>query len=154
MATTVNYGYQDALIHNESPRSTFVYKDLNLFFTKNPLSDDVSKVTDVQAVKRSIRNLVLTGRGERLFHPEIGGDIGTYLFELAGYSQITEVEIESAILNVITLYEPRAAEVTVNQGLDAVGDHDNNEIKVTVGFSLVNAPDEFHEVDIFIDRIR
>ena len=154
MATTVNYGYQDAQIQNESPRSTFVYKDLNLFFTKNPISGDVSKVTDVQAVKRSIRNLVLTGRGERLFHPEIGGDIGTYLFELAGYSQITEVEIDSAIQNVIALYEPRVAQVVVTQGLDSAGDHDNNQIRVTVEFSLVNIPDEFHTVDIFIDRIR
>ena len=69
MATTVNKGYKDAQIINESPRSNYIYKDLNLFFTKHPMSSDVSKVTDVQAIKRSIRNLILTNKGERLFHP-------------------------------------------------------------------------------------
>ena len=54
MPLTVNTGLNDAQSHNESARSTHIYKDLNLFFTKHPLTADVSKVTEVQAIKRSV----------------------------------------------------------------------------------------------------
>ena len=56
MPLTVNTGLNDAQSHNESARSTHIYKDLNLFFTKHTMTADVSKVTDVQAIKRSVRN--------------------------------------------------------------------------------------------------
>ena len=72
MATEYNEGFSDAQSVNNSKRDTFLYKDLNLFFTPNPVTKDVSKVTDVQAIKRSVRNLVLLNPGEKPFHPEIG----------------------------------------------------------------------------------
>ena len=148
MATTVNYGYDDAQIHNESPRSTFIYKDLNLYFTKNPLSSDVSKVTDVQAIKRSVRNLILTKQGERLFHPEIGGNVHTQLFNL--FTPIVRVELQDSIADVIEHYEPRAQiqEIVIND------DFDNNQLNIQVRFALVNVPNEIHEVDVFLNRIR
>ena len=148
MPTIANYGYDDAQIHNESPRSTFIYKDLNLFFTKNPLSSDVSKVTDVQAIKRSVRNLILTKQGERLFHPEIGGNVHNQLFEL--FTPIVRVELEDSIADVIEHYEPRALieEIVIND------DFDNNQLNIQVRFALVNVPNEIHEVDVFLNRIR
>ena len=104
MARTVNTGLQDAEQVNESPSSSYIYKDINLFFTKHPVSDDVTSVTDVQAIKRSVRNLVLTDRGERLFHPEIGGNVRGSLFNT--FSPITQHEsgrrclMSYAILNL------------------------------------------------------
>ena len=152
MPITYNTGYDDAQATNESPRSTFIYKDLNLFFTKNPLSGDVSKVTDVQAIKRSVRNLVLTNRGERLFHPEMGGSVYGSLFE--NFTPIMEIELRVAITSVIEIYEPRVVleEVLVNSpsGVDL----DNNRLRITVRFSLTNVPNEIEEVEIFLDRIR
>ena len=149
MPTIANYGYDDAQIHNESPRSTFVYKDLNLFFTKNPLSSDVSKVTDVQAIKRSVRNLILTKQGERLFHPEIGGNVHNQLFEL--FTPLVAVELQDSIQDVIELYEPRAIVEEV-----VIGDQtlDHNALRITIRFALVNVPNEIHEVDVFLNRIR
>ena len=149
MPTIANYGYDDAQIHNESPRSTFVYKDLNLFFTKNPLSSDVSKVTDVQAIKRSVRNLVLTKQGERLFHPEIGGNVHNQLFEL--FTPLVAVELEDSIHDVIEHYEPRAIVEEV-----VIGDQtlDHNALRITIRFALVNVPNEIHEIDLFLNRIR
>ena len=152
MPITYNTGYDDAQAVNESPRSTFIYKDLNLFFTKHPLSSDVSKVTDVQAIKRSVRNLVLTNRGDRLFHPEIGGGVQGALFE--NFTPILEVELKTAIAGVINRYEPRVLldEVIVN---DPSGrDLDMNQLRITVRFSLANVPNEIEEVEIFLDRIR
>ena len=152
MPITYNTGYDDAQAVNESPRSTFIYKDLNLFFTKNPLSSDVSKVTDVQAIKRSVRNLVLTNRGERLFHPEIGGDVHGSLFE--NFTPITEIELQAAITNTLEIYEPRVIleEVVVNSPTGR--DLDNNRLRITVRFSLANVPNKIEEVELFLDRIR
>ena len=61
-----------------------IYSDLDLDFTRNPVTSDVVKLTDVEAVKRSVRNLVNTNKGERPFHPEIGCGIRGLLFEPAG----------------------------------------------------------------------
>jgi len=152
MPITYNTGYDDAQATNESPRSTFIYKDLNLFFTKNPLSSDVSKVTDVQAIKRSVRNLVLTNRGERLFHPEIGGNVHGSLFE--NFTPITEIELQSTITNTLEIYEPRVIleEVVVNSPTGR--DLDNNRLRITVSFTLANVPNKIEEVEVFLDRIR
>ena len=152
MPLTVNTGLNDAQANNESTRSSYIYKDLNIFFTKHPLTSDVSKVTDVQAIKRSVRNLVLTNKGERLFHPEIGGDVKGSLFE--NFTPLAEIELQSAIAHVISTYEPRVIleEVIVN---DATGqDLDANRLRVIVQFSLANKPNEIEEVDVLLDRIR
>ena len=152
MPITVNKGYDDAQIKNESPRSNFIYKDLNLFFTKNPLTKDVSKVTDVQAIKRSVRNLVLTDRGERLFHPEIGGDVKGSLFE--NFTPIMEVELRSAIKNVIEIYEPRVVLEDVKVNDPSGNDLDNNRLRIIIQFYLTNVPEVLEEVDVFLNRIR
>ncbi|MDP7366837.1 MAG: GPW/gp25 family protein [Candidatus Pacebacteria bacterium] len=152
MPITVNKGYDDAQVKNESPRSNFIYKDLNLFFTKNPLTKDVSKATDVQAIKRSVRNLVLTDRGERLFHPEIGGDVKGSLFE--NFTPIMEVELRSAIKNVIEIYEPRVVLEDVKVNDPSGNDLDNNRLRITIQFYLDNVPEVLEEVDVFLNRIR
>ena len=78
--------FKDAQGLNNIERNVRQYKDLDLFFVKKKLSSknsdgavtvsgaksDVEKVTDITAVKRSIRNLVLTNHYEKPFHPEIG----------------------------------------------------------------------------------
>ena len=152
MPLTVNTGYDDAQANNESSRSSYIYKDLNIFFTKHPLTSDVSKVTDVQAIKRSVRSLILTNKGERLFHPEIGGNVKGSLFE--NFTPITEIELQSAITHVISAYEPRVIleDVIVNDATSL--DLDANRLRVIVKFSLANVPNEIEEVEIFLDRIR
>ena len=73
--------YTDAQGTNNSSRSNKTYSDLNLNFTKNPATNDVARLTDVEAVRRSVRNLILTNEFERPFHPEIGSSIRGLLFE-------------------------------------------------------------------------
>ena len=152
MATEVNKGYDDAQANNESSISTFIYKDLNLFFTKHPVTDDVSKLTDIQAIKRSVRTLILTNKGERLFHPEIGSNINSSLFEL--YTPIMQEELRLAISDVIRLYEPRVVlhEVIVNSATSQ--DLDQNRLRIIIKFSIQNVPNEIEELEIVMDRIR
>ena len=65
---SVNRIGTDAQQQNDSNRSTRKYSDLDLFFGKNAIGFDVNKVTDIQAVKRSVRNLVLLNQYENPFN--------------------------------------------------------------------------------------
>ena len=152
MPITYTTGFDDAQAVNESPRSTFIYKDLNHFFTKHPTSKDVSKVTDVQAIKRSVRNLVLLNRGEKPFHPEIGGNVHGSLFE--NFTPIAEIELRTAIQSTLSTYEPRVVleEVKVND--DSGYSLDQNKLGITISFSMVNVPNVVHDVEVFLDKVR
>src|SRR6056300_892395 len=97
----------DASNTNKSKRSNRVYKDLDLNFTRNPVTNDVTKIEDVDAVKRSVRNLVQTNFYERPFHPELGCGIRELLFE--NYTPIIGIFLKRKIEEVITNFEPRAA---------------------------------------------
>ena len=65
----------DATQSNESKRSSRIYKDLNLDFSFNSATKDIQKITDVEAVKRSVRNLINLNHYEKPFHPEIGSNL-------------------------------------------------------------------------------
>ena len=71
----------DATQTNESKRSSRIYKDLNLGFQKSTATKDIQKLTDIEAVKRSVRNLIHTNHYEKPFHPEIGSNLRAMLFE-------------------------------------------------------------------------
>jgi phage baseplate assembly protein W len=152
MPITYNTGYDDAQAVNESSRSTFIYKDLNHFFTKHPTSKDVSKVTDIQAIKRSVRNLVLLNRGEKPFHPEIGGNVHGSLFE--NFTPIAEIELRTAIESTLSIYEPRVVleKVVVND--DSGYSLDQNKLGITISFSIANVPNVVHDVEVFLDKVR
>ena len=77
----VQSAYRDAERTNDSYRAAKKYKDLNLNFSRHPITKDVRPITDAAAVKRSVRNLVQYGFFEKPFHPEIGSGIRDLLFE-------------------------------------------------------------------------
>ena len=80
----INYsetGRKDAQQQNNTDRNVRQFRDLDLYFTKASGTKDVNKITDVQAVKRSIRNLVLLNRFEKPFSPYIFGGVVETLFE-------------------------------------------------------------------------
>ena len=103
--------YIDAQANNNSDRNSRQYTDLDLFFGRKTSDSDISKVTDVQAVKRSIRNLVLLNHYEKPFHPEIGSGVRDMLFELM--TPVTAVILTRKIEDVINNFEPRARLVAV-----------------------------------------
>ena len=86
-------------------RNTRQFTDLNLMFTKHPATADVTKKIDEEAVKSSIRNLISTKNYERPFHPEIGCQIYSLLFE--NFNPITVQVMKRTIFQVIEKYEPR-----------------------------------------------
>ena len=136
----------DAASQNEK-RSSRVYKDLNLNFTRNPVTGDVATVTDVNAVKRSIRNLLLTNHYERPFHPEIGSDIPALLFE--NFGPITGNQLSRNIEEMILNFEPRARVETV----ECFPVPDSNRYDVRIYFYVENLPTELIEFQLSLIHI-
>ena len=149
-AEEILVGYNDAEGVNNSPRGTYIYKDLSLFFTPNPVSGDVTMVTDVQDIKRSVRNLIMTNRFEKPFHPEVASHVRDLLFER--FTPITFNLLRNRIETVLANYEPRVS-VTDIEIDDSGRAMDNNELNVRIFFTLRNDP-QIQSVDILLERVR
>tara|TARA_R100001377_G_scaffold84912_1_gene69593 strand:+ start:1171 stop:1599 length:429 start_codon:yes stop_codon:yes gene_type:complete len=140
--------YSDASGSNNSERPTSRYRDLDLFFVRKKETKDINIITDIIAVKRSVRNLVLMNHYEKPFHPEIGSGVRDILFE--NMTPISSFVLSKKIEDVIENFEPRAQliGVRVNPNLD------KNAYEVTVEFFVVNAPTEVVTQDLILEAIR
>ena len=137
----------DSTQSNESKRSSRIYKDLNLDFSFNSATKDIQKITDVEAVKRSVRNLINLNHYEKPFHHEVGSNLRAMLFELMT-PQMNHV-ISKQIQKLITNYEPRARLVQVA----TIPDFDRNAYNCKIFFYVVNQPEPV-TVETFLERLR
>ncbi len=137
----------DASRQNEK-RSSRVYKDLNLNFSTNPVTQDVTNVTDVNAVKRSVRNLLLTNHYDRPFHPEIGSNIQALLFE--NFGPITGNQLTRTIEEMIANFEPRARVESV----ECFPLPDTNTYDIRIYFYVENMPAELIEFQTLLEAMR
>ena len=138
----------DAQITNDSNRSVRKYSDLDLFFGKKSSNSDIQNITDIKAVKRSIRNLVLLNHYEKPFHPEIASGVRDMLFELM--TPVTAQILARKVEDVINNYEPRARLVSVT----AIPNLDRNMYEVSIEFYVVNQPTELVDLSIMLERLR
>ena len=145
---TSNAALSDAQSNNDISRNVRQYKDLDLFFSRKNGTNDIEKITDIEAVKRSVRNLVLTNFYEKPFHPEIGSGIRDMLFE--NMTPITAVVLARKVEDVIENFEPRARLI----GVRALPNLDRNEYEVTIEFFVVNTPTELVDMTIFLEVLR
>ena len=137
----------DASRQNEK-RSSRVYKDLNLNFGINPVTSDVTTVTDVTAVKRSVRNLLLTNHYDRPFHPEIGSNIQALLFE--NFGPITANQLSRTIEEMIANFEPRARVESV----ECYPVSETNTYDVRIYFYVENLPADLIEFQTLLEAMR
>jgi len=140
--------YKDAQSQNDISRNVKQYSDLDLFFGKRIVGSDVNKVTDIQAVKRSLRNLINLNTFEKPFHPEISGGVRELLFE--NMNPMTSVVMARKIEDVINNFEPRCRLVSVR----AIPDYDRNAYNVSIEFYVVNAPTELVDLSVMLERLR
>ena len=147
-AIEYNTGFDDAQSVNNSPKDNFIYKDISLYFTRNPVTSDVTTVTDIQDIKRAVRHIVLLNPGEKPFHPEIGTGVRAALFQ--NFTAPIKALLSSRIQEQLRKYESRI-EVTNVSFNDNV---DNNELSCKIEFNVRNAPQQTEEVDIFLQRLR
>ena len=140
-------GY-DAQLNNDSDRNVKQYVDLDLFFGKKNSDRDINTVTDIQSVKRSIRNLVLLNHYEKPFHPEIASGIRDMLFE--NITPIVGNVLARKVEDVINNYEPRARLISVR----SLPDIDRNGYEIVVRFYVVNDTTELIELSLLLERLR
>ena len=139
--------YDAGTLTNESKRSVKIFKDLNLDFQQNSATKDIQRVEDVEAVKRSVRNLISLNHYEKPFHPEIGSNLRGMLFEniTPQISHYIGKQIEFLIKN----YEPRCRLVEVANRPNI----DRNGYSVSISFYVVNSPNPV-QVETFLERLR
>ena len=139
--------YDAGSVSNKSKRSVKIYKDLNLDFQQNVATKDIQRIEDVEAVKRSVRNLISTNYYEKPFHPEIGSNLRGMLFEniTPQISHFIGKQIEFLIKN----YEPRCRLVEVANKPNL----DRNGYSVSISFYVVNSPNPV-QVETFLERLR
>lgn len=135
-----------------TPRVNKLYSDLDLDFLPHPTTKDVVKKTGIDAIKRSIRNLILTNFYDRKFQSHIGSNAVKILFD--NVTPITEVFLRNAIIEVIQNFEPRV-ELIQNEyrGVHVQVDPDRNGYNVRIEFIVVNTGERAY-TGIFLERIR
>ena len=121
-------------IKNESSRivSKNLWKDLDLLFRVHPVTGDVVTRTDVEAVKRSVRNIVLTNKYERPFKPNFGTSLRDLLFELNTSRQLRKVQ--RRIKETLEKTEPRIMNVSV-----ILSNDDSHEVNITIVYDIKNS---------------
>ena len=139
--------YSTENLSNNSKRATRIYKDLDLDFGRNTVTNDVNKLTDVEAVKRSVRNLINTNHFERPFHPEIGGNVRALLFE--NMTPLTALNLQRKIEEVLINFEPRAK---ITQ-IIADPDIDRNGYRLEIKFYVIGIQNPI-TVETFLERLR
>ena len=127
--------------------SKVIYSDIPISFTAHPITGNVKKSINRDAVKNSVRNIILTNHGERFFKPKFGGNVTSKLFENA--SKFTEFNTARSIRIALANYEPRAEVIKVK----VTTDPDTNNLTVSLKFRVINDPEPI-TVDVLLERIR
>ena len=124
-----------------------VYKDFDTLFNIHPVTRKLNVLTNADAVARSVKNLVLTNKGERPYQPFLGCDVRNRLFELA--EEFTEDEIVENIEDVINEYEPRAELIDVVANVRP----DQNSMDVKIKFRVINTT-ATSTINLVLEKVR
>jgi phage baseplate assembly protein W len=129
------------------PSNSRTFTDLDLNFTAHPVNKDVSIKYDEQAIKQSVKNLILTKNFERPFHSEIGSQVRGLLFEPV--TEMSVAIIKRSIVDVIRNYEPRVVLVDVFVSVRP----DENYVDIRIVFKIVNTATPI-ELTLTLERTR
>jgi phage baseplate assembly protein W len=125
-----------------------VYSDLDFRFTINPNTGDIALKRDAEAVKQSVQNILLTGRGERPFNPTFGGNLRAYLFE--NFDAVTEAAIKNVIINSLRNHEPRVrVDNVVVSNLDY-----RNALRISIDITILSPEQTTDIVEFVVERLR
>ena len=124
-----------------------IYSDFDRDLTPHPVSGDAARKTNEDAVKESIRNLIMTDRLERPFRPDIGCDIRKMLFD--NFGPETELLVRESVMSTIEAYEPRAEVIDIK----IITQPDANAFNLTITFRVINNS-ETTLLDLVLNRIR
>lgn len=124
------------------------FRDINITFKKHPVTDDILVSKDASAIKQAIVNLLLTNKGERLFNPDYGSDIRSYLFQPLDYA--TAAQISNNIRYSISNFEPRISVLSI----ESTPNFDDNGIDVEMTYEIRGSTLPPTTVEFFLSRTR
>ena len=128
-------------------RNTRTFSDLDLNFTAHPVTKDIVLRYDENAIKNSLKNLILTSNFERPFHSEIGSPIKRMLFE--PFTPMYSVVLRRAIIDTVNNFEPRVQLLDVRiQILE-----DQNSVNISIEFKIINSERPI-VLDLLLERTR
>jgi len=130
-----------------TPLKNSVFRDLDLNFNVHPNSKNLITLKDEAAIRRALRNILLTQHYERPFHPEIGSKLKSMLFE--NFGPQTELSLRQEILNVINNYEPRVRVVSII----VESKPDMNAYGVTITYYIANNATP-QSTELLLERLR
>jgi phage baseplate assembly protein W len=128
-------------------RNTRLFSDLDLNFTANPVTKDISRRYDDSAIKTSLKNLILTSNYERPFHSEIGSPLKRLLFE--PQSPVVASSMRKSIIDMINSFEPRVEVIDVIVNYKP----NDNGVDVTINFKVINTERPI-TLNIVLERTR
>ena len=128
--------------------STLSFKDINITFKKHPVTDDLVVSRDASAIKQAIINLLLTNKGEKLFNPQYGSNIRSYLFEPLDYG--TAQQIIGNIEFTVSKWEPRIQILN----LDAIPNYNDNGFDVEMTYEIIGTDAPPIAVEFFLASTR
>ena len=137
----------DSQTQNTSTRNSRRFRDIDLDFTRNTVTNDINVVEDVIAIKRAVKNLIQTNFYERPFRPELGCGVRELLFE--NFTPMTKIFLQRKIEEVLENYEPRVE----LQNVAVDDDQDGNRLVVDIYFYIVGVPGP-QVVQTFLQRVR
>ena len=120
------------------------FKDINLSFKRHPVTNDVVTISNEDAIKRSVKNIIFTILGEKPFEPNFGSVISESLFDLN--TSLNEVRVSDEIKQSLLNYEPRIDNINVTVTVAP----DTNEMNCTVQYEIVGLPTPPQEVDVLL----
>ena len=120
------------------------FKDINLSFKRHPVTNDVLTISDEDAIKKSVKNIVFTILGEKPFDPNFGSVISDSLFELD--TSLNQIRISDEITQSLLSYEPRISNVEVTASIYP----DSNELNCTVQYDITGIPAPTQQVDVLL----
>lgn len=124
------------------------FKDFNLNFKPHPVTEDLMVVKDGADIKQSLKSLLLTRKGERLFNSSLGTGLTDLLFESLDFGTATSIRDE--ILVIIKNYEPRIRILK----LDVDINYEDNGYDITLVYEVVGRDDLKANVEFFLESAR
>lgn len=143
-------GIKTALKNDEykvTGKPTDTYSDFNHTFLPHPNTGQISRKTNVDAVKLSLRNLILTNKYERLRNPAFGTNIRRFLFET--YDGFIEDELRSEITRAVETFEPRVRLIEI----DVQTQPDDNSIYINIEFAVISSQNTSN-LELVLYRVR
>ena len=120
------------------------FKDINLSFKRHPVTNDVLTVSNEDAIKRSVKNIIFTILGEKPFLPLFGSVINQSLFDLN--TNLNEIRISDEIQQSLLNYEPRIDNIVATTTIYP----DSNELNCIIQYDIVGIPAPTQEVDVLL----